>query len=102
MNPLFSGTPTEATTIVGPAPQQLCVPVAKNNQNPNPAAVAQIIRYSDVLCYNHVGLPLDKALTLKHLNPVLRAMGLPDEHVKVTESHKLCVPVAKNNMFPPG
>lgn len=102
LNPLFAGIPTEAAKIVGPTPIQLCVPVAKNGQFPNPAAVAQIIRFSDVLCYNLDGLPLDKDLSLKHLNPVLRAMGLPDEHVKVTESTKLCVPVAKNGMFPPG
>ncbi len=102
LNPLFSGTPTEAAVIEGPTPIQLCVPVAKNNQFPNPPGVAQIIRFSDVLCYNLDGLPLDKELSLKHLNPVLRAMGLPDEHVKVTDSTKLCVPVAKNGMFPPG
>ncbi|MEA2560448.1 MAG: hypothetical protein QOH06_1952 [Acidobacteriota bacterium] len=102
LNPLFSGTPTEQAKIFGPTPQQLCVPVAKNNQFPNPAAVAQIIRYSDVLCYNLAGLPLDRQLKLTHLNPVLRAMGLPPEDVKVTESTKLCVPVAKNGMFPPG
>jgi hypothetical protein len=101
LNPLFSGTPTEGTRILGPTPQQLCVPVAKNNNFPAPAAVAQIIRYSDVLCYNLDGQPLDKALKLTHLNPVLRAMGLPDEDVKVTETTKLCVPVAKNGMFPP-
>ena len=102
LNPLFSGIPTEPTRIFGPAPQQLCVPVAKNNAFPVPAAVAQIIRFSDVLCYNLDGLPLDKQLKLDHLNPVLRAMGLPTEDVKVTDSTKLCVPVAKNGMFPPG
>ncbi|HEX6862004.1 MAG TPA: hypothetical protein VF414_04260, partial [Thermoanaerobaculia bacterium] len=73
-----------------------------NGMNPNPAGVAQIIRYSDVLCYNLDGLPLDKQLKLTHLNPVLNAMGLPPEDVKVTDSTKLCVPVAKNGMFPPG
>jgi hypothetical protein len=102
LNPLFSGIPTEDATIEGPAPIQLCVPVAKNGLNPTPAAVAQIIRYSDVLCYNLKGLPLDKDLKLTHINPVLVNMGLPQEQVKVTESHKLCVPVAKNGMIPPG
>ncbi|HWM94149.1 MAG TPA: hypothetical protein VN493_25555 [Thermoanaerobaculia bacterium] len=102
LNPLFSGTPTEQAKIVGPAPIQLCVPVAKNNQFPNPAAVAQIIRFSDVLCYNLDGLPLDRDLRLTHLNPVLRAMGLPIESVTAKDTTKLCVPVAKNGMFPPG
>jgi hypothetical protein len=102
LNPLFAGIPAEAATIQGPTPIQLCVPVAKNGMNPTPAAVAQIIRYSDVLCYNLKGLPLDKQLKLTHLNPVLRNMGLPPEDVLVTDSTKLCVPVAKNGMFPPG
>jgi hypothetical protein len=102
LNPLFAGIPTEQVKIVGPAPIQLCVPVAKNNQFPNPAGVAQIIRFSDVLCYNLDGLPLDKQLKLDHLNPVLRQMGLPPEDVKVFNTTKLCVPVAKNNQFPPG
>lgn len=102
LNPLFSGIPTEKATIEGPAPIQLCVPVRKNGMNPVPAAVFNIIRYSDVLCYNLDGLPLDKELKLTHLNPVLVQMGLPPEEVKVTDSTKLCVPVAKNGMFPPG
>lgn len=101
LNPLFSGTPTEKAWIYGPAPTQLCVPVAKNQMIP-PPDVNQIIRFSDVLCYNLRGLPLDKQLKLTHLNPVLRNMGLPPEDVKVTESTKLCVPVAKNGLFPPG
>jgi len=33
---------------------------------------------------------------------VLRGMGLPPENVLVTETDKLCVPVAKNGFFPPG
>ena len=102
LNPLFAGIPPEPAAIHGPTPIQLCVPVAKNGMNPNPVAVAQIIRFSDVLCYNLDGPPLDKHLKLTHLNPVLKAMGLPPEDVKVTFSTKLCVPVAKNNMFPPG
>ncbi len=101
LNPLFAGTPAEQTWIDGPAPVQLCVPVAKNGAFP-PPGVGQIVRFSDVLCYNSVGLPLDKELKLDHLNPVLRNMGLPPETVKVTDSHKLCVPVAKNGQFPPG
>jgi len=102
LNPLFAGTPAEAARIVGPTPTQLCVPVKKNNSFTTSAAIANIIKYSDVLCYNLDALPLDKALKLSHLNPVLKAMGLPPEDVKVTESTKLCVPVAKNGMFPPG
>lgn len=101
LNPLFVGTPSEQTEIEGPAPIQLCVPVAKNQKFP-PTSVAPIIRYSDVLCYDLKGLPLDKNLKLSHLNPVLRGMGLPAEQVDVKDTTKLCVPVAKNGLFPPG
>jgi len=45
--------------------------------------------------------PLNRQLTLTHLNPVLRSMGLQTEDVYVTDSHRICVPVAKNGLFPP-
>ncbi len=101
LNPLFSGLPTEATKILAPTPIQLCVPVTKNNSFTTSAAIANIIRFSDVLCYDLDGPPLNRPLKLTHLNPVLKGMGLPPEDVKVTTTSKLCVPVAKNNMFPP-
>ncbi|HSK78089.1 MAG TPA: hypothetical protein VLQ45_16675 [Thermoanaerobaculia bacterium] len=101
LNPLFSNTTPETVKIPGPAPRQLCVPVAKNQQIP-PPAVLPIIRFSDVLCYDILGLPLNMQLTLNHLNPVLRNMGLPAENVFVTDSTKLCVPVAKDGQVPPG
>jgi hypothetical protein len=101
LNPLFSTLPTETANFVGLPPNQLCVPVKKNKQAP-PTTVLPIIQYSDVLCYPIRGLPLNKQLTLTHLNPVLRAMGLPAENVLVTDTDKLCVPVAKNGLFPPG
>jgi hypothetical protein len=99
LNPLFATTIGEPADIVGP-PTQLCVPVAKNLKFP-PDAVRNHIAYSDVLCYPLRGLPLNKQLQLRHLNPVLIQLGLPVENVFVTESEELCVPVAKNGMFPP-
>jgi hypothetical protein len=48
------------------------------------------------------GAPLGLNLQLKHLNPVLVAMSLPVENVFVGNSLRLCVPVAKNGMLPPG
>jgi len=48
LNPLFAGLPPEVVKFVGPAPNQLCVPVAKNLTFP-PPAVRPIIAYSDVL-----------------------------------------------------
>jgi hypothetical protein len=101
LNPLFSGLPTDTATFLGPTANQLCVPVAKNKVIP-PPDVLPIIQYSDVLCYDIKGAPLNKQLSLTHLNPVLRNMGLPVENVLVAGTHKLCVPVAKNGYFPPG
>ncbi|HSS52606.1 MAG TPA: hypothetical protein VLX28_26995 [Thermoanaerobaculia bacterium] len=100
LNPLLSTLPSEISTI-GPAPQQLCVPVTKN-QAPVPTNVIQYIQYSDVLCYPATGAPLGQNLMLRHLNPVLISKGLPSETVFVGNSLKLCVPVAKNGMLPPG
>lgn len=99
LNPLFSTLPAENATIYGPYPLQLCVPVAKNGKTP-PDSVLRQVQYSDVLCYRLQGLPLNKQLTLHHLNPVLKDMGLPPENVWVTDSEELCVPVAKNGDFP--
>jgi hypothetical protein len=100
LNPLLSTLPSEISTI-GPAPQQLCVPVTKN-QATVPTTVIQYVEYSDVLCYPATGKPLGQNLVLRHLNPVLIAKGLPTETVFVGNSLKLCVPVAKNGMLPPG
>lgn len=100
LNPLFGGIPPQGTTIVGPRAIQLCVPVAKNQKYP-PDTVLRHVAFSDVLCYRLQGPALNQQLTLQHLNPVLREMGLPQENVPVTISTKLCVPVAKNGQFPP-
>ena len=101
LNPLFATLPPEQASFVGPTASQLCVPVAKNGRIP-PSTVLPIIQYSDVLCYQMKGLPLNWQLRLTHINPVLVGMGLPDENVPVTATDKLCVPVAKNGNFPPG
>ncbi|HEV7504391.1 MAG TPA: hypothetical protein VGS07_05745 [Thermoanaerobaculia bacterium] len=100
LNPLLSTLPSEISSL-GPAPQQLCVPVTKN-QAPVPANVLPFIQYSDTLCYPATGAPLGQNLVLRHLNPVLIAKGVAPETVFVGNSLKLCVPVAKNGMLPPG
>jgi hypothetical protein len=100
LNPLLSTLPRENSTI-GPAPVQLCVPVTKNQQQV-PTSVLPYIQYSDVLCYPATGASLGQNLTLRHINPVLVSMGLPSENVFIGNSLKLCVPVAKNGMLPPG
>jgi hypothetical protein len=98
LNPLFSTLSSESSSI-GPAPQQLCVPVTKN-QAVIPVDVRPYVRFSDVLCYPATGAPLNRNLVLRHLNPVLA--GLPPETDFIGNSLQLCVPVAKNGMFPPG
>ena len=98
LNPLFATLSPETSTI-GPAPQQLCVPVTKN-QAVVPTSVIQFVEYSDTLCYPATGAPLGQNVTLRHLNPLLTT--LPSENVFVGNSLKLCVPVAKNGMLPPG
>jgi hypothetical protein len=97
LNPLIT-LPPETVTFLA-APHQLCVPVRKNNLVP-PAAVLPIIQFSDVLCYQISGQPLNLTFNLTHLNPVLA--GLPAQAAFATTSTKLCVPVAKNGNFPPG
>lgn len=100
LNPLLAGEEPEHAVIEGPGPIQLCVPVAKNKAFP-PDDVLKIIAYSDVLCYRLKGRNLDREIKLEHLNPVLREIFPDSEVVKVTESEELCVPVAKNGLFPP-
>lgn len=101
LNPLFQELPPEEAVFLGPAPTQLCVPVAKNGQYP-PDDVLEIVQYSDVLCYALDAPPLDRPLVLHHLNPVLIEVGLPSEDVYVGTTEELCVPVAKDGRFPPG
>jgi hypothetical protein len=98
LNPLLSTLSRENSTV-GPTPTQLCVPVTKN-QAVIPTSIQPYINFADVLCYPATGNPLGLNLQLKHLNPVLA--GLPVETLFVGNSQKLCVPVAKNGVFPPG
>jgi hypothetical protein len=100
LNPLLAGLKPEVSTV-GPAPNQLCVPVSKNNQQA-PSNIQPYINFADVLCYPATGASLNMTLTLEHMNPVLVGMGLPTETVPITLSQQLCVPVAKNGTFPPG
>lgn len=100
LNPLLADLPPEVVEFVEWYPTQLCVPVAKDQYFP-PHNVYNFAAYSDVLCYRIRGRALDTDLWLNHLNPVLRAMGLPPEFVRVGATEELCVPVAKEDFFPP-
>src|SRR5262249_6710635 len=97
LNPLFATLPKEVSTVG--VPQQLCVPVTKNQRQP-PANILPYVQFADVLCYRATGAPLGQNLTLRHINPLLTT--LPPENVFVGSALNLCVPVAKNGVFPPG
>lgn len=96
LNPVLAGLPAEANPLG--TREQLCVPVAKNNVIP-PAEILAFIRYVDLACYRTQGQAVNQTLRLDHLNPQLS--GLPTKSVVITAPQQLCVPVAKNGVFPP-
>jgi len=101
LNPVLRelGAPPEYVRVMEPL--QLCVPVAKNGVFP-PEDVLPLVQWIDQKCYRiFPPIPLNIPLQLDHLNPVLVEMGLPSEQVLLQEPEKLCVPVAKNEVFPP-
>ena len=57
----------------------------------------QIVRHVDTACYRleEPTSSADTALDLSHLNPVIRAMNLPDRKVEMKRAHRLCVPIGK-------
>jgi hypothetical protein len=99
-NPLLEDLPRYEGRFLGPRALQLCVPVAKNGDIP-PDDVLKYVAFTDVLCYDLDAPPLDRSIKLSQLDPVLIDRI---ETIKVGpfRSRKLCVPVAKNGLFPPG
>jgi len=55
----------------------------------------------DLECFTTEGPALNLTVQLAHLNPVLRAMGLPAHTVVLRELVQTCVPVSKNGVAPP-
>jgi hypothetical protein len=96
LNPILANLPPE-TNVLGNR-EQLCVPVAKNNVQPDPETL-QFIQYVDLSCYRISGAAINRQLTLRQLNPVLGTM--PTRTVVLTVPQQLCVPVFKNNLVPP-
>lgn len=97
LNPQLQGLPGKTITIT--SPQQLCVPVIKNGVYP-PDEVRALVAYIDLKCYlAQPQVPLNKTLTLSHLNPQLS--HLPRHDAFVTYNRQLCVPVQKNNQVIP-
>jgi hypothetical protein len=99
-NPLLEDLPRYEGKFVGPRALQLCVPVAKNGDIP-PDEVIKYVAYTDVLCYELDAPSLDRSIKVSQLDPVLVDQI---ETIKLGpfKSRKLCVPVAKNGLFPPG
>lgn len=98
LNPLLSHLPRKVLTML--VPEQLCVPVIKNESVP-PPEVLNLVRYIDLACFRtSPPTPLGINLTLTQLNPVLT--GIPPTTVSVREDRQLCVPVRKGNQeIPP-
>ncbi|MEO3859803.1 hypothetical protein [Acrocarpospora sp. B8E8] len=92
LNPLFQTLPR--TQISMNTPQQLCVPVIKNNAVP-PADVLALVRHIDLKCYAITpNNPLNQQLSLRQLNPVLTPI-IPTHGAQVRYARQLCVPVQK-------
>lgn len=98
LNPVLSAqAPWTVAGGLGPR-QQLCSPVAKNNQLP-PEEVLAFIRYIDLACYRITGPTINFPLVVSHLNPLLT--NLPRRQVALMYPEQLCVPVIKNESVPP-
>jgi hypothetical protein len=101
LNPVLQDLGVPPEDVIVREPLQLCVPVAKNGQFP-PGEIRRLVQFIDQKCYRiEPQEPLDLPLHLDHLNPVFRQLGVPPEDVVLREPQKLCVPVAKNQQFPP-
>ncbi|MGJ6967608.1 hypothetical protein ACSDR0_37380 [Streptosporangium sp. G11] len=96
INPVLGNLPIETVTLG--QREQLCVPVAKNNQLP-PSPALDFIRFIDLACYKISGTTVSTGLVLSHLNPLFQS--LPRTQIFMNTPQQLCVPVIKNNVFPP-
>lgn len=100
LNPVFVKKQLPTQTVVLNAPQDLCVPVYKENAVP-PSTVLPYIQFVDWQCYRIGGPSLDIVLQLDHLNPVISQLLGPSDTVIVREPQQLCVPVYKDTVAPP-
>ena len=102
LNPVIPGLLGPTVNVTVREPQQLCVPVRKNN-TVIPAAVLQLIRWLDVKCYR-VDAPastVSPSITLTHLNPLITQPPETVNFLTPVTPTQLCVPVKKNNVSPP-
>lgn len=99
LNPVLENIPP-ANVSVTPN-RRLCVPVQKNNQV-IPEDVLNIVRWIDLEQFDIVTPALNPPvnLRLQHINPLLT--GFPPEPATLTQAIQLGLPMAKNNVIPPG
>ncbi|WP_283136355.1 hypothetical protein [Rhizohabitans arisaemae] len=93
LNPVFAGHP-RFQTVIG-APEQLCVPVAKDHAFPPTPEIKELVSHIDLECYA-VSPPdsLARPVVLHQLNPVL-VNRIPRAQVQINRSPQLCLPVHK-------
>ena len=96
LNPYFQSLNLPHEDVRLREPEQLCVPVMKNDHEP-PIAVKRILEFVDWKCYAIEGPPLDIEVRLSQLNRVIYGMFGPDLKVWVGRPQQLCVPVAKRS-----
>ena len=95
-----------------PEPEQAVAPpedeeesaTAPPDDTPAPQPVLpgpkQFVSGLDLECFNTPGPALNIGITLTHLNPVLKALGLAPHTVIIRELQQTCVPVQKNGVAP--
>jgi hypothetical protein len=95
LNPVIAGLLGSKVGVTVGSPQQLCVPVVKNNVTP-PQNVLALVQYLDVKCYAvTTSASASATVTLSHLNPLFST--LPRENSTIGPAPvQLCVPVTKN------
>jgi hypothetical protein len=93
LNPVLGAIPRKKVLVM--APEQLCLPVIKNNSIPSPE-VLDLVKYIDLVCYREdPPVQTNFPVTLTQLNPVLA--NIPPAAVRMTANRQLCVPVRKND-----
>lgn len=100
LNPLFAQLFGKSDDVIVREPQQLCVPVFKNNVAP-PAEVRHLVESLDVECYRvDARQPVSGTLQLKHLNPLFSTLPVDNVTLPGPTAIQLCVPVTKNKRVP--
>ena len=102
LNPIISVLFGPNVTVNVGVPQQLCVPVYKNNVVPTPD-VQHLVQYMDVECFAVTSSQqiAGRPITLSHLNPLFTGRSPETLTFPVPGPTQLCVPVAKDTEMAP-